>query len=99
MVKMFQQINGRISIAVKVIPKASRTEIVGWENGELKIRLAAVPDKGEANQELIRYLAHFFNIGKSHVHLLRGATSRHKLIAFSTLTEEIIRSKLNLEGL
>ena len=61
---MFQQINEGIVIKVKVIPKASRSEIAGWENEELKIRLAAVPDKGQANAELIRFLAEWLGIGK-----------------------------------
>ncbi|MBA2369808.1 MAG: DUF167 domain-containing protein [Candidatus Protochlamydia sp.] len=43
-------------LKIKVISKAACTEIVGWVNGELKIRLAAVPAKGEANAELVRFL-------------------------------------------
>lgn len=69
---MFQQTNQGICIKIKVIPKASRSELVDWESDELKIRLAAVPEKGEANTELLRYLANFFGIGKSKIQLIQG---------------------------
>jgi hypothetical protein len=82
---MFQQINEGIVIKIKVIPKASRTEFVGWEGDELKIRLKAVPEKGLANDELIRFLATFFQISKSNVVLLKGAASRHKKLIISGL--------------
>jgi uncharacterized protein (TIGR00251 family) len=75
-----------IVIAIKVIPKASRNEIVGWENSELKVRIAAVPDQGKANEELIAFLAKSFGVSKSNIKLTHGATSRHKRICVSGLT-------------
>jgi uncharacterized protein (TIGR00251 family) len=91
---MFQQTNEGICFKVKVVPKASCHEIVGWESEELKIRLAAVPEKGEANGELIRFLAHQLGIGKSKVRLVQGETSRHKRICVSGLSVEQIQEKL-----
>lgn len=75
-----------VVIPVKVIPKASRNEILGWENGELKIRVAAQPDKGCANEELLAFLAKELRIAKSRIKLLSGATSRHKRICLVGLT-------------
>lgn len=83
---MFQQTNQGIVLKVKVIPKSSRSEIVGWEGEELKIRLAAVPDKGQANAELIRFLANLLKIGKSHVQLIQGDTSRHKRLCLTNIS-------------
>lgn len=91
---MFQQTNDGISFKIKVIPKASRNEIVGWENDELKVRLAAVPEKGEANAELLRYLAGIFNVGKSKVQLVQGETSRHKRVCVTGLSMNQIQEKL-----
>lgn len=85
---MLQEVNGRIVLRVKVIPRASRSEIVGWENDELKIRLAAVPDKGQANDELIRFLSRHLGVGKTSIVLLNGETSRHKKIAIADLSKE-----------
>lgn len=92
--KMFQQTNQGICFKIKVIPKASHSECVEWENDELKIRLAAVPDKGQANCELIRYLADLFGIGKSKIQLVQGETSRHKRVCITGITIEEIQSKV-----
>jgi len=77
-----------IVVEVHVIPKASSSEIVGWEGDTLKIRIAAVPDKGKANKELIRFLAKKLKIAKSQISLLKGEKSRHKklqIIGISSL--------------
>lgn len=94
LMKMFQQTNQRICFSVKVIPKASRSELVGWENDELKVRLAAVPAKGEANTELIRYLADVLAIGKSKVQLIQGDTSRHKRVCILEMALNEIQTKI-----
>lgn len=91
---MFQQTNQGICFKIKVIPKASRSECVEWQNDELKIRLAAVPNKGEANTELICYLADLFGIGKSNIQLVQGETSRHKRVCMNGITLEEIQSKV-----
>lgn len=81
-------------LATKVIPKSSRTEIKGWENNELVIRLAAVPDKGEANDELIRFLSSHLKIGKSKIQIIQGQKSRHKKILIDDFSESDILQKL-----
>jgi uncharacterized protein (TIGR00251 family) len=77
---MWKETPEGVMIPIKVVPKASRSEIVGWENEELKVRLAAVPEKGEANEELLRFLAKFFGVPKGAVKLIKGETSRHKTV-------------------
>lgn len=83
-----------ILIKIKAIPNASKTEIVGWENEMLKIRVAAPPEKNEANKELIDFLAKFLKIGKSRIQLLRGLTGRHKTLCIEgidALPEQLTR--------
>lgn len=63
---------------VQVIPKASRTEIAGWDGKILKVRLNAVPEKGKANKELIEFLAKWLKLPKTSIQLHRGDTSRLK---------------------
>lgn len=70
------------TITVKVIPKSSKSEVIGWENDQLKVRLKAVPEKGEANEELIRVLAEYFDIPKSQITIIRGHKSRIKTVQF-----------------
>jgi len=67
-------------LTVKVTPKASKSEVMGWENDQLKIRIKAVPEKGEANEELIRVLADYFDLPKSQISIIRGHKSRTKLV-------------------
>ncbi len=67
-------------LLVKVIPKASRTEIVGWEGDYLKIRVKGVPEKGEVNRALISFLADRLGIAKSQITLISGETSRLKRV-------------------
>ena len=83
-------------LKVKVIPKAHASGIAGWEGEILKIRLKAVPEKGEANLELIVYLAKFLDITKSQVELISGQTSRRKTVKIHGLTEEALKNKLNM---
>lgn len=94
---MFQITKQGICFKVKVILKSSRSQIVGWEQDELKVRLAAVPEKGEANTELIRVLAEALGMGKSKVQLVSGETNRHKRVCVCDISLEEIEKKLNLD--
>jgi len=65
-------------LAVYIQPRASKTEIVGIHGNRLKIRIAAPPVDGKANQELVKFLAKIFAVSKSRITLLQGATGREK---------------------
>jgi len=65
-------------IDVRVIPRASRTEIVGWLEGVLKVRIAAPPVDGAANAELIKLMAKAFVVSRSSVEIVSGETSKLK---------------------
>ena len=80
-------------LAVKVVPKSSKNEIVCWENDTLKIRLKAVPEKGQANEVLIAFLAKTLGIGKSNILLTHGQTSRQKRLRILGMTKEEIREE------
>jgi uncharacterized protein (TIGR00251 family) len=83
-------------LAVKVVPKSHKNEIVGWENNELKIRLRAVPEKGEANEELIEFLSKTFGVSKSLIVISRGETSRHKKVVLSGISQDLLEGKIKL---
>lgn len=86
---MLKEVAEGIVIPIKVIPKSHRNEVLGWEQEELKVRITAAPEKGAANETLIRFLAKFFSIASSRITLLYGSSSRHKrlLIKGATLQE------------
>ena len=63
-----------------VQPGAGRSEFAGMHGDALKLRLAAPPIEGKANAELIRFLAEAFGVPQRNVLLLRGETSRAKMV-------------------
>jgi len=69
-----------IIIEVKVDPRSSRNEIVGAIENIVKIKLTAPPVGGAANEMLVEMLAKHFKIRKSDVSIVKGESSRHKLI-------------------
>lgn len=71
----------RLSLTLKVIPKSARNEIVGFlEDGTMKLKIHAVPEKGKANAEICEFLAKVFGVGKRNVEVVRGETSAHKQV-------------------
>jgi len=90
--------NDSFSFAVRVQPRASQSGIAGELDGALKIRLAAPPVDGEANEALIRLLARFFNVPRAQVEIISGQTSKHKVVrvdGFSAIeAEEMFKAAL-----
>jgi uncharacterized protein len=73
---------GKTVLKVKLIPRASRNEVVGFmEDGTLKIKLTAPPVEGQANQAIIKYLAGILNVSTGNIEIISGKTSHNKLIA------------------
>jgi uncharacterized protein (TIGR00251 family) len=67
-------------ITVKVVPGSSRTEIAGVYGDMLKIKVAAPPEKGKANKELLDFLAKQLGLRKNALHIESGQTSCVKQI-------------------
>jgi hypothetical protein len=79
-------------IAVKVVPRAARDEIVGWIGGALKVRVTAPPQDGRANRALEELLAAALGLRKDAVNVASGRTSVRKRIAVEGLEhDEILR--------
>lgn len=83
--------DGSITFSVRVVPRASRSEIVGLHDGALKIRIAAPPVDGAANAELIKLLARTFKLSKSEITIIGGETSKKKRIKIRNLSESKFR--------
>ena len=68
-----------MTLRVKVIPRSAKTEIAGaMADGTLKIRIAAPPEKGKANDELVRFLAAHY--GVKRVEIISGHAAALKII-------------------
>jgi uncharacterized protein (TIGR00251 family) len=69
-----------LTFAVRIVPRASRSEIAGEYDGALRIRIAAPPVEGAANRELIRLLARIFKLPQNAVAIVSGAGSKSKVV-------------------
>ncbi|MCE5341212.1 MAG: DUF167 domain-containing protein [Planctomycetaceae bacterium] len=83
----FAEKDGRIIFNIKVVPGSSKTIVAGLYNGMLKVRLAAPPEKGKANQALIELLAEKFNIPKNSIAIISGQTSKVKKVTMPATSE------------
>jgi uncharacterized protein (TIGR00251 family) len=72
---------GQIALTLKVVPKSSRNEIVGFlADGSLKVKVTAAPEKGKANAEVCELLAREFGVSRRSVEIVRGETSPVKQV-------------------
>ena len=72
--------DGRITLTLHIQPGARKTEFAGLHGDALKIRLAAPPVDGKANEALVRFVAEALSLPKSAVNLKSGQTSRRKVL-------------------
>jgi uncharacterized protein (TIGR00251 family) len=87
---------GEVSFTVRVQPRASRTELAGVLGEALKLRLAAPPVDGEANDECVRFLARVLGVGRSSVVIASGHASKTKVIRVRGLAAREVRERLGL---
>ena len=94
----FTESENSTTFTVRVIPRSSKTEIVGELEGALKIKLKSPPVDGAANAELIRFLSKLLSIPKSNIGIASGETSRSKRMTISGITpaqiNEILQAKI-----
>lgn len=93
---MVQDTKAGAILSVHVQPKASTTECVGIHGDALKIRVAAPPIDGAANDELIRFLAHRLSMPSSSLQIHSGAGGRHKRVLIKGMTAQFVLARLSL---
>jgi uncharacterized protein (TIGR00251 family) len=91
------QAKTRARIAVKAQPGAKKTELAEKVGGIYKVRLAAPPVDGKANEALIRFLAGRFDVPPSAVRIIRGLASRTKVIEIDGVDEARVERVLDNE--
>ncbi len=74
-------------LSLKVIPNSSKTMLIR-KGAEVKIKITAPPVDGKANLFLIKYLSKELKVPKSTIHVVKGETSRHKVVEFEGLSEK-----------
>ncbi|MBH1966446.1 MAG: DUF167 domain-containing protein [Comamonadaceae bacterium] len=85
-----------LKISIHAVPGAKRTQAAGAHAQALRVRLAAPPVDGKANAALIEWACETFGVSKSRVQLLRGETSRQKLLGIVFETEAELATSQSL---
>ena len=95
-------VSDEIGFFVQATPNASQTRVMGMSEYQghltLKVALACPPVDNKANNALVRYMADYFDLPKNSVSLVKGHTSRLKLLFFR-LPEETLAQKFKEKGL
>ncbi len=87
--------SNQIKISVKVQPNAGKNAVVGLANGVWRIKVAAPPDKGKANKELIDFLSDILGQRKDCITIIKGHTSHSKLISVEGLNQEEVAERIS----
>ena len=79
--KEMLQSKGTLTLSINVRPGASKNSVKRiLPDGTVVIAIAAAPEKGKANEALLRFLAEEFSVPKSHIEILSGETGRKKRV-------------------
>lgn len=65
-------------VNLKVCPKSSRNEITKLDDSHFRVKVTAAPDKGKANEAVIKLLSDYFHVAKFRIRIVSGETSRNK---------------------
>jgi uncharacterized protein (TIGR00251 family) len=82
------------SISLRVTPSAGSDAIVGWRGDVLRLRVAAPAQRGKANEAVLRLLAAALGVERRRLRIVRGQTSRQKVVLVDGLDEAEIRARL-----
>ena len=87
---------GRAGLVIRVRPGARRSAVKGVKDGKLVIDVAAQPEKGKANKELVRFLAKQLGVRKNQVVIVSGETAREKRVVFDGVDEDVLTTIFGL---
>jgi len=87
-----------VRLTLHIQPRASRTEVVGPHGEALKIRLAAPPVDGAANEALVGFLAEQLGVVRAAIILAAGSTGRRKVVVVKGVGTEWVRARLGRAG-
>lgn len=87
--------NGTVTFKIRAQPRAAKTEMVGEYAGALKLRIAAPPVDGKANDEVIKFFSKLFEVPNRNVKIVSGDSSRDKIIRIHNITLMQAQTLLN----
>lgn len=84
------------TLAIKAIPNAPRSEVTGWLGDALKVKVHAPPVEGRANDALCEFLAESLGLARRAVTVVRGDTSRQKVVRIDGLALDEVKRRLGV---
>ncbi len=88
----------KAKILLRVLPDAVRNALLGFREGVLRVRVKASPEKGRANQELVSFLSQILSLPRGALTIIKGHTSRDKVIAIDGLSQDEVMRRLSSCG-
>lgn len=82
-------------ISLQVHSSATRNELVGLAEGAWRVKISASPVKGKANRELIAFLSQLLGVSQSTLTIVKGHTTKNKVVAIDGLSQEEIMKRLS----
>jgi uncharacterized protein len=89
-----EQREGGVILTVKVIPGSSRNALTKGADEKLVVKLTSPPVEGKANKQLMKFLGKKLGISPSSIGVVRGVTSREKLLFIAGADGEMVRKKI-----
>ena len=86
------------TLRVRVQPKASGNETLGFREEILRLRVTAPPEDGKANAAVVHLLAKTLGLSRNQLEIIQGHSSRNKLIRIASLNVHDIRHRLSLDN-
>lgn len=83
-----------VTIAVQVVPRASRNQVAGVQGDQLKVRVTAPPVEGAANEALLGFLAAALGVRRRDLQLVAGERARRKLVRVRGLDAATVEARL-----
>jgi len=84
-----------VRLRIRALPRAARTAVAGPHGDTLKVRVAAPPVDGAANEELVRFISKMLHVPRAAVRVVAGQTGRNKVIEVRGSTASAIRAALS----
>ncbi len=85
-----------VTFVAKIVPGSSKTAVVGTLDSMVKVKVAAPPEKGKANQCLIAFLAKQLGVRKNAIHIVTGQSNPIKHVQITGISAETLRVQLGL---
>ncbi|MBI2165470.1 MAG: DUF167 domain-containing protein [Chloroflexi bacterium] len=82
------------TIAVRVVPNASRSEVAGYAGGVLRVKVASPAREGRANEALVLFLARELGLRRSQIAIVRGFSARDKLVRVEGMEQGALEARL-----